>query len=133
MDAEKGEKQNIMNETKIPIMNDVFSSYKVNKNEVHESSTREIDDLQKSKSSGKVKDFVKVLNKESSSKVKSNAVGQSHSWRWKEATNIGAESEVKSFSTRKHDETQASYVNLETTSLESIQVVCIFILTQVIY
>ncbi|KMS98314.1 hypothetical protein BVRB_4g093810 isoform B [Beta vulgaris subsp. vulgaris] len=123
VDAEKGEKQNIMNETKIPIMNDVSSSYKVNKNEVHQSSTRAIDDLQKSKSSGKVKDFVKVLNKESSSKVKSNAVGQSHSWRWKEATNIGAESEVKSFSTRKHDETQASYVNLETTSLESIQVV----------
>ncbi|KNA06274.1 hypothetical protein SOVF_182690 isoform B [Spinacia oleracea] len=91
---------------------------------VQKSSTGAKNDVSKNDAAGKVKDFVKIFNQDSTSKEKSNIAGKSRSWRWKNTTNSEAKNEVKTSSADNHDEVmQASYVNLDKTWSESIQVV----------
>lgn len=121
--AEKGRKQSIVNETQKPsLKNDVFP--KVNrKSKVHESSTTEKDGLRKDEVAGKVKDYVRILNQDFSSQVKSNVMGQNPNSKWKDTTRFEVGNEFNTFPTKNHDEMQDSCANLLKTWPESIEVV----------
>ncbi|XP_021718681.1 J domain-containing protein required for chloroplast accumulation response 1-like [Chenopodium quinoa] len=103
-------------------VNDDISSNNVNKSKVH-MSTGAKDDICKGDGSGKVKDFVKIFNQDTTSTTKSNVVGKSRSWRWRSTTNFEAEKEVDILPAKNHDDMHASYVNLEKTWSETIEVI----------
>lgn len=104
---------------------DGITSNNVNKSKVHKSSTGAKNDVSRSEAAGKVKDFVKIFNQDSTSnpKGKGNVVGKSRSWRWKNTTAFEPENEVKTFEAENLDDIQASYVNLEKTWSDCIEVV----------
>ncbi|XP_057974595.1 J domain-containing protein required for chloroplast accumulation response 1 isoform X2 [Malania oleifera] len=81
----------------------IVSNGQVDEISIQSSPPKSKDSHGRNKLKGKVGDFVKIFNQEASSKSKINFDSHSHSFRWKNRDNFGAEKE-KSFSSSGFDE-----------------------------
>ncbi|KAL9232874.1 hypothetical protein vseg_007937 [Gypsophila vaccaria] len=104
-------KTSMIKEKKKPYPIDKVTSHKVDKTKVHKSSATSKNDARTSEASGKVKDFVKIFNQDSSPKASGPSLRQSHSRRWKEHKTVEVDYEIRFSSARMNDETEASFVN----------------------
>lgn len=116
--AEKGGKERKLREKEKPSLADFLPSRKVNKTKA-ESFREPKDDPRRGEGAGsKVKDFVKIFNQESSSKIKKNVQGQSQSCRWKDTHSTFEDDSDINTTTKTNEEEHVSSVNWETTPTE---------------